>query len=262
MSQAPVLFVSHGGGPLPLLGHTGHRALVESLRQLAVRLPRPEAILVISAHWEEEVATLQAAAHPPLLYDYSGFEAAAYGLRYPAPGSPPLALHIADLLEAHAIPHRLDPQRGYDHGAFVPLLLLFPEATIPTLQLSLVRGLDPRSHLQLGRALRELRQDNILILGSGFTFHNLPAFARSAPGGDPANDAFQEWLIETLTSPLAAAERQGRLMAWEQAPHARYCHPREEHLLPLHVCQGAAGGPATVILDAPILGKRALAFHW
>jgi aromatic ring-opening dioxygenase catalytic subunit (LigB family) len=257
------VYFSHGGGPLPILGDPGHQAMVDFMTQLPTQLIRPEAILVISAHWEEGAATLMGAGQPPMFYDYYGFPAEAYEITYPAPGSPALAQRVAGLLKEHAIPARIDPQRGFDHGLFIPLKLMYPAADIPALQLSLVRGLNPAAHIALGQALQALRQENILVIGSGFSFHNLRAFSWEAPGApDPANDAFQDWLVETCTAGMAQAEREQRLIAWEKAPAARYCHPREEHLLPLHVCAALAGGPARLVFDNQIIGKRSVAFLW
>ncbi len=261
--QGRVLYIPHGGGPLPLLEDPGHRPMVDLMARLREDLPRPQAVVVISAHWEEPVATVMAAAQPAMLYDYYGFPEEAYRITYPAPGDPHLAQRIADLLAEAGIPNRLDRERGFDHGAFVPLMLLYPEANIPTLQISVVRGLDPALHMAMGKALRPLLAENILFLGSGFSFHNMRAFFGRQPGEpDPANDAFQEWLIETCTAAMPEEEREQRLVGWKKAPHARYCHPREEHLLPLHVCQGIAGRPATLIFDGEIAGVRAVGFLW
>ena len=261
--SAQIVYLSHGGGPLPVLGDPSHRAMAEFMVALPERLHRPEAVLVISAHWEEAVPTVLGAAAPPLFYDYYGFPARAYELTYPAPGEPALAESIAGQLEEHGIPCRLDVRRGFDHGLFIPLKLMYPDADIPCLQLSLIRGLDPAAHLALGRALRGLASENILVVGSGFSFHNMAAFARG--GGDvpdDANDRFQDWLIETCTGPLSQAGRESRLVDWEEAPSARYAHPREEHLLPVHVCAGMAGRPATTIFDGYIARKRSVAFLW
>lgn len=261
MSEAQIIYISHGGGPLPILVDPDHREMVTFMRALPERLARPEAILVISAHWEEDVPTVQGAAHPPLLYDYYGFPPEAYQITYPAPGNPELAARIVDLLEQNGIPARIDPQRGFDHGAFIPLKLMYPQADIPVLQLSLQRGLDPQAHIAMGHALRPLMEANLLVVGSGSSFHNFQAFW--GKGIDLANEAFQNWLVETCTSPeLSQEERESRLMQWESAPHARYAHPREEHLLPLHVCQAMAGKAGQVIFDGKILGKRQVAFLW
>jgi 4,5-DOPA dioxygenase extradiol len=260
---AQIVYFSHGGGPLPLLGDQGHRAMVEFMRELPAQLRKPDAILVISAHWEESRATLLGAEAPPMFYDYYGFPAEAYKVTYAAPGGPELAQRIAETLQKSGIPSAIDPQRGFDHGLFIPLMLMYPEADIPSLQLSLLRGLRPAAHIALGQALREFMDENILVVGSGFSFHNMRAFIWDGNGAhDPANDAFQDWLIETCAGPLSPSEREGRLIEWEKAPSARYCHPREEHLLPLHVCQGMATKPAKVVFDDRILGKRAVAFLW
>jgi 4,5-DOPA dioxygenase extradiol len=262
-NNAQIVYFSHGGGPLPILGDPGHKAMVDFMAQFPSQLKKPDLILVISAHWEESAATLLGAQNPPMFYDYYGFPAQAYEINYPAPGSPEHAREIAAMLEKEHIPARLDPQRGFDHGLFIPLKLMYPEADIPCLQLSLLRGLDASAHIALGRALRGLKGENVLVVGSGFSFHNMRAFSWQGNGGpDPANDAFQDWLIEVCTGALTQAEREQRLTEWEKAPSARYCHPREEHLLPLHVCQGMADAPARLVFDDLILGKRAVAFLW
>jgi 4,5-DOPA dioxygenase extradiol len=261
--KAHIVYVSHGAGPLPALGDPGHRAMVDFMARLPKQFAKPGAVLVISAHWEEDLATVLGAGSPPLLYDYYGFPPEAYVLTYPAPGDPALAGRIAALLEAHGIRTRVDARRGFDHGLFIPLKLMYPEADIPCLQLSLIRGLDPAAHIALGAALRELKQENLLVIGSGFSFHNMGAFAWGADHPpDRANDSFQDWLIDTCTASLPQTERERRLIQWDQAPSARYCHPREEHLLPLHVCVGLADGPGVSIFDDYILGKRSVAFSW
>ena len=262
-TKAQIVYFSHGGGPMPILGDPGHKAMVDFMTHLPTQLRKPDAILVISAHWEENAATLMGAPNPAMFYDYYGFPDAAYEITYPAPGSPALANRIAAILQKHNVSTRIDPKRGFDHGLFIPLKLMYPQADIPSLQLSLLHSLDPAAHLALGKALRELMNENILIIGSGFSFHNLRAFSWQGNGApDPANEAFQNWLIEACTGPLPQSEREQRLIEWEKAPSARYCHPREEHLLPLHVCLGMAGKPAKLIFDDQILGKRAVAFLW
>jgi 4,5-DOPA dioxygenase extradiol len=260
---AQIVYFSHGGGPLPILGDPGHQAMVDFMIQLPSQLKKPDLILVISAHWEESAATFLGAKNPATFYDYYGFPPAAYDITYPAPGSPEAANRIAGLLNQQNIPTRIDPTRGFDHGLFIPLKLMYPQADIPCLQLSLLRGLNPEAHLALGQALRALKNENILVIGSGFSFHNMRAFSWGGNGApDPANDAFQNWLIETCTGSIPQPEREQRLVEWEKAPSARYCHPREEHLLPLHVCLGMADSPARLIFDDQILGKRGVAFLW
>jgi 4,5-DOPA dioxygenase extradiol len=263
VTVAQIVYFSHGGGPLPILGDPGHVALVDFMQKLPARLRRPEAILVVSAHWEEGVPTVLGAEAPPLFYDYYGFPKESYELTYPAPGAPALAARVAELLQKQGIPIRTDDQRGFDHGLFIPLKLMYPEADIPCTQLSLVRGLDAESHLAVGAALRELSEQNVLLIGSGFSFHNMGAFSwEGDPGSDGANAAFQDWLIETCTSPMTHTEREKRLVRWQDAPSARYCHPREEHLLPLHVCVGLTQRSGETIFDDYILGKRSVAFLW
>ena len=261
--RAQIVYFSHGGGPLPILGDASHRAMIDFMRRLPAQLSRPEAIVVISAHWEETAATLLGAANPPMFYDYYGFPDQAYEITYPAPGSPELAQRIAEVLRRSKVEARIDAQRGFDHGLFIPLKMMYPQADIPALQLSLLRGLNPAAHIALGQALRALLPEHILVVGSGFSFHNLRAFDwEGANTPDAGNDAFQDWLIEVCTGSLAQSEREQRLMQWQKAPSARYCHPREEHLLPVHVCAGMADKPARVVFDDYILGKRSVAFLW
>ena len=261
--RAQIVYFSHGGGPLPILGDEGHRSMVEFMQQLPSQLRRPDSVLVISAHWEETAATLLGAPAPGMLYDYYGFPAEAYEITYKAPGNPELAQRVVRLLEEKGISARSDTQRGFDHGLFIPLKLMYPQEDIPSLQLSLLRGLRPAEHIAMGKALHELMQENILVIGSGFSFHNLRAFSwRGTNEPDPRNDAFQQWLVEACTGPDRQEQREQQLLNWEKAPHARYCHPREEHLLPLHVCLAMAGKPAKLIFNDYILGKRAVALLW
>lgn len=258
-----IVYLSHGGGPLPILGDPGHLAMARFLKALPAKIGRPGAILVVSAHWEEEEATLTGAARPPMLYDYYGFPKESYEIDYPAPGSPELAGRVAELLGGSGIRSRVDPRRGFDHGLFIPLMLMYPAADIPCVQLSLAAGLDPRLHLEIGRALRGLSDRDLLVVGSGFSFHNMRAFDWTGEAGrDERNEAFQDWLVDCCAGGQEEKEREERLIDWEAAPSARYCHPREEHLLPLHVCAGMAGGKARVAFDDRIIGKRSVAFLW
>jgi len=265
MSKATdVLFVSHGGGPMPLLGDPGHQDMVDRLTELAADLRKPSAILVISAHWEEAIPTITSGTTPSLIYDYYGFPSEAYKIEYPCPGEPVLAQQVAQALDQAGIQPRLDDQRGLDHGAFVPLKLMYPDATIPCIQLSLVNTLDASTHLAIGRALQALDYDHLLVLGSGFSFHNMRAFfAAQTPEIQARNLAFEDWLEQTCgDSSLSEPERAKRLADWEQAPHARFCHPREEHLLPLHVCYGLANKASDRHIAATILGKQSGMFYW
>jgi len=263
-TRTDVVFLSHGGGPLPLLGDPGHQSMVDQLTRLAATLPKPQAILVISAHWEESAPTITAGSQPPLIYDYHGFPAEAYEIQYPCPGEPELANRVYGALELAGLSPRLDDERGFDHGVFVPLKLMYPAADVPVVQLSLVNSLDAATHLSIGRALRHLEYDDLLVIGSGFSFHNMGAFfAPNTPEVQASNQAFEDWLAQTCCDPnLTETERYQRLVNWESAPHARFCHPREEHLLPLHVCYGLANGPSNGRIAATILGKQSGMFHW
>ncbi|NMC45239.1 MAG: dioxygenase [Chloroflexi bacterium] len=265
ISSARMLYIPHGGGPLPLLGEPHHQGMVDFLHHITPSLGSPAAILVISAHWEEPVATITSATQPPLFYDYYGFPEEAYQIKYPAPGDPILAGKVFNALQAHGIPAKMDDKRGFDHGMFVPLKLMYPDASIPVVQLSLLAGLDPAEHIRMGNALADLQNENILILGSGFSFHNMNAFfyGRSADGSDPHNEAFQRWLIQTCTvEGIDKPNREERLINWESAPYARYCHPREEHLLPLHVCAGISDAPGKLVFEGEVIGKKAIAVLW
>jgi aromatic ring-opening dioxygenase catalytic subunit (LigB family) len=261
---SPVLFIPHGAGPLPLLGDKGHQDMIGFLKEITPSLGKPSAILVISAHWEAGKATITTGKTPSLLYDYYGFPDEAYEIEYPAPGAPMLAEKIFGLLQQNGIDASLDDQRGFDHGLFVPLKLMYPDANIPCVQLSLINHLEPEAHIKLGKALADLRKDNVLIIGSGFSFHNLKAFFSGNPDAmDAKNEAFEHWLIDTCTNTaITTKERRARLIDWVNAPFARYCHPREEHLLPLHVCAGLSDTAAELVFDGKVAGKRACAFLW
>jgi len=261
--KANILYLSHGGGPLPLLGDKGHAEMVVALQQIAGVIGRPSAIVVVSAHWEAALPTVTHGGAPELLYDYYGFPDEAYEITYPAPGLPALAESIGRQLGAKGIATRLDDDRGFDHGLFVPLKIMYPDADIPCVQLSLIKGLDPAAHLELGRALAPLASENLLIVGSGFSFHNMQAFFRPTEERNRKNEAFQTWLVKTCSnSTLIESERTERLLNWEHAPHARYCHPREEHLLPLHVCYGMAARACDHVFTPEILGVSSSMFLW
>lgn len=262
-TKAQIIYFSHGGGPLPLLGDPGHKAMIDFMTALPSQLRQPDLILVISAHWEEREATLLGAKNPPMFYDYYGFPESTYEIKYPAPGSPVNAERISTMLKDNLVPSRVDAERGFDHGLFIPLKMMYPKANIPCLQLSLLRGLDPLAHINLGKALRGLLNENILIIGSGFSFHNMRAFSWGGEDGeDPANEAFQDWLIDTCTGDFTQELREQKMIKWEKAPSARYCHPREEHLLPAHVCLAMANKKARLVFDDQILGKRSVGFLW
>ncbi len=258
------MFLSHGGGPLPLLGDPAHDEMVESLQSIAAAIERPRAIIVVSAHWEERIATITSATSPTIIYDYFGFPPESYEIEYPAPGNPGLASRLRSCLQDTGITAELDGDRGFDHGLYIPLKIMYPEADIPCIQLSLLDSMDPAGHVALGEAMSGIGGDGVLVIGSGFSFHNLKAFFSSdASLPDDRNEAFERWLVETCTAGnLGEAERYRRLLAWESAPHARYCHPREEHLLPLHVCYGMTKRAAVAVRELCILGKKASFYFW
>lgn len=263
-TRQPVVFVPHGGGPWPFvdLGMPADElaALAGYLRSVAEGpTERPRALLVISAHWEALVPTVMTSTHPPMLYDYYGFPPEAYTVTWPAPGAPDVAARTRALLDAAGFQSGIDAERGFDHGTFVPLSLTYPSAEIPALQLSLVRGLNPVTHLALGRALQPLRDEGVFIIGSGLSFHNLRAFF----GGGAAHEAqqFDAWLRDTMQQEPPV--REARLTQWAEAPSARVCHPREEHLMPLLVAAGAAGDDAcTLAYNGTLGGHRNSAFHF
>jgi aromatic ring-opening dioxygenase catalytic subunit (LigB family) len=182
------------------------------------------------------VPTVLASSRPPLLFDYFGFPPQTYELEWAAPGAPELAKRVGALLSAAGIESETDTKRGFDHGVFVPLKVAYPDANIPTVQLSLRAGLDPKEHLAIGRALAPLRDEGVLIVGSGMSFHNMGAFKNG--GGGPSSQAFDAWLSGVVEKD--AERRDAELIAWNLAPSARESHPREEHLLPLMVAAGAA----------------------
>jgi aromatic ring-opening dioxygenase catalytic subunit (LigB family) len=214
------------------------RPLQEALQRIPGTLPRrPEAVLVISGHWEEDTFTVMNGAHPPMLYDYYGFPEETYHVSYQAPGSPRLAERVRALLEEGGFDTGADPLRGFDHGCFVPMAVMYPDADTPVVQLSLRHGYDPEVHMRAGELLAPLRGEGVLIVGSGLSYHNL---ARLGPAAREESREFDGWLFETLTEHDSAGRRE-RLAKWETAPAARVAHPREDHLLPLMVATGAAG---------------------
>jgi aromatic ring-opening dioxygenase catalytic subunit (LigB family) len=238
--RLPTYFLSHGGGPWPYM--TGeYRAVMSQLEQSLIAMRRelaelPRAVLVISGHWEERGFAVSSGAQPGMVYDYYGFPEELYHIRYGAPGSPALAKQVQGLLAA-GLETRLDPTRGFDHGTFSMLKPLYPEANVPVVQVSLDANCDPAMHLAAGKALAPLRDEGVLILGSGLSFHNLHVMGGTA--GFAPSRQFDDWLQRTLVG-ATSDERAQRLVDWERAPAARAAHPREDHLLPLMAVVGAA----------------------
>jgi len=237
--RLPTYFISHGGGPWPWMPE-----MREAMAPLAAALQgitheigvEPSAVLSISGHWEAPRFTAMAAAGPGMVYDYHGFPEHTYRVQYPAPGAPALAQRIQALLRHAGIAAAQDGTQGYDHGTFAPLAVMYPQADVPVLQLSLKQGYDVAEHLAVGRALAPLRNEGVLILGSGLSFHNLRL---RGPAARAPSRAFDDWLRTTLEG-ISPAERKARLLQWEAAPAARVAHPREDHLMPLMLALGAA----------------------
>lgn len=257
----PTYFISHGGGPCFDMDWPNGNPFA-NLKTWLAAMPqdvgtRPRAILVISAHWEAERPTVTSHPSPPLIYDYTNFPAHTYALRYDVPGSPELAARVRQLLAAARIEADEDARRGLDHGVFVPFRIIYPEAQIPLVQLSLEIGYDPARHLAIGAALAPLRDEGVLIVGSGMSFHNLATIF----DGEAADaERFDAWLVAAVTG---EPERRGaRLADWLSAPAARRAHPEEDHLAPLFVAAGAAAGERGVavymdrVLNKPISGYR------
>ncbi|GBQ69420.1 aromatic ring-opening dioxygenase catalytic subunit LigB [Ameyamaea chiangmaiensis NBRC 103196] len=232
------------------------------LRGIAATLPqRPTAILVVSGHWETTVPTVTSGLAPPLIYDYRGFPEHTYHLRYPAPGSPHLAARVRALLGAAGIESAEDPTRGFDHGVFIPFMLAFEHADIPVVELSLRHDMDAAAEWATGAALAPLRDENVLIVATGMTFHNLRDFVGRNPATDALSRDFDAWLAQAVGS--APEVRKDALLHWENAPGARTCHPREEHLLPLMIAAGAAqGDPGQHSYADTVMGKALSGFRF
>jgi aromatic ring-opening dioxygenase catalytic subunit (LigB family) len=264
------MFIPHGGGPCFFMDwdppDTWDR-MADYLRHVPEEVGvRPKALVVISGHWEEDVVTIQNNPTPPLLYDYYGFPPSTYEIKFPAPGAPDVAARVGELLGAAGIAHKFDGARGFDHGVFIPLKVVYPKADVPIVQLSLLASMNPAEHIRIGQALEPLRDENVLIVGSGMTYHNMRTLMASRRGGanraDPGSQRFDAWLDEALTKADPVA-RTAALSAWSKAPSAREAHPREEHLLPLHVVVGAAGNDAgRRTLNEVVMGAVESAFRF
>ena len=243
-ARMPVLFVPHGAGPCFFMDWSPADTWTRMgafLKGIAHTLPAtPRAIVLVSGHWLAPAFSTTGHARPGLIYDYNGFPPHTYELTYPAPGEPELAARIVQQLQEGGQPARVDPARGYDHGMFIPLKLMFPKADIPVIQLSLPRDLDPAAHIQAGRARAALRDEGVLIVGSGMSFHNMRGYGD--PRYTPVSATFDTWLTAAVES--ATPRREALLADWTSAPHARDSHPPggEEHLLPLLVAAGAGSG--------------------
>ena len=261
-----VFYIPHGCGPLPLMGHPGHQNMIDMLRNLEPQVTDSRAIAVVTAHWEAEIVGLSGAQQPTMLFDYYSFPAETYAYDYPAPGTPDLAEKARDLLAGAGIKSGIDKERGFDHGTFVPMMLIRPAADIPILQISLLSSLDPQAHVAIGKALSPLLNQGVTIIGSGLSFHNLGVMLSGEPKSATEDEIFDDWLNDTLVGANQSEEQRAtRLVHWNAAPGAQFCHPREEHLLPLHVCYGAAAAVGLVgenIYCEKLLGFMTSGFRW
>lgn len=261
MTRMPSYFISHGGGPWPWIDEMrkGFAALEDSLAAMPGELPQePTAILMISGHWEAKEARVMHSAKPPMLYDYRNFPPHTYDVVYPAPGAPDIAERAKALLEAAGITATLDDTRGFDHGTFVPAYVMYPEAKVPVFQVSMLEGYDPAAHFAMGRALAPLRDEGVLIVGSGLSYHNLGHFG---PQAEVPSKAFDAWLGGVLD--LAPEARTEALIHWEEAPYARVCHAEEDHLVPLFMALGAAeDGTATRVYHEDDIFGGVTASSW
>jgi aromatic ring-opening dioxygenase catalytic subunit (LigB family) len=273
MSRLPTLFIPHGGGPCFFMDwdppDTWAR-MADYLRYVPdeAGASRPKALLVISGHWEEPVVTIQNNPAPSLLYDYSGFPPSTYEIKFPAPGAPEVSARVAQLLDTAGIAWKYNYTRGFDHGVFIPLKVAFPDANVPIVQVSLLASMDAAEHIRIGQALAPLRDEGVLIIGSGMTYHNMRTLMASmrrganGRGADEGSRLFDDWLEEVLTQ-APPESRASALAAWDKAPSARDAHPREEHLLPLHVVVGAAGDdPGKRTLKDVVMGAVESAFRF
>jgi aromatic ring-opening dioxygenase catalytic subunit (LigB family) len=264
-NRQPTFYLPHGGGPCFFMENTrGPAGMWDSmaafLRGIVATLPeKPKAVVIVSGHWEERAFAVNTAANPPLLFDYYGFPEHTYHLKYPAPGSPALAQRVRGLLEGAGLATSEDAERGLDHGVFIPFMLVLPDADVPVVEISLRADLNPAVHLQAGAALAPLRDEGVMVVGTGMSFHNMRMYG---PGAAEPSKRFDAWLTETVTATSANA-RNNALIGWEGAPAARASHPREEHLLPLMVAAGAAGADLGVkVFEDQVLGATVSAFRF
>ncbi len=257
----PTYFIPHGGGPCFFMDDPQRiwAGMEAFLKSLPASLPEaPKAILVVSGHWETEGFAFTGAKSPGLIYDYYGFPRHTYELKYDAPGDPALAAKAAALLAGQGLKAGVDPVRALDHGVFIPLKVAFPEANIPVIEMSVDRGLDPALHLAAGRALAPLRDEGVLLLASGMSFHNMRGYGD--PRATAPSQAFDAWLAGSVA--LDPAARAQRLTNWAEAPSARYSHPQEEHLLPLMVAAGAAQGAGEQVYSELVLATAISGFRF
>jgi aromatic ring-opening dioxygenase catalytic subunit (LigB family) len=268
MPRFPSLFVPHGGGPLPLLNPDELSSFLSRAgKLLTVNNEKPKAILVVTAHWEEQQPTISSNEKHDLLYDYYGFPKEAYDITYPAPGEPTVAKRVHDLLKQAGFSPKFDLKRGWDHGVFIPLKLMIPEADIPVVQMSVLSSQDAEEHIRMGRALESLRDEGVAIVGSGMTMHNMQLLRVALFGGSKfitaPNKRFEDALEDACTSDQPI--RDEKLKKWEQFPDVRNAQPKgaAEHLTPLFVVAGAGGDQkGKKVFDGEIAGFPISSFLW
>ncbi|KAK9384946.1 Extradiol ring-cleavage dioxygenase, class III enzyme, subunit B [Lipomyces mesembrius] len=270
---APAICVSHGGGPMPILGEPGHKNMVKSWetrvrKLLKVGTPEaPKAIILVTAHWSTQRPTISSGAKHELYYDYYNFPPETYKIKYDAPGSPSIAKDIYTRLQKVGFSPKLDETRGWDHGVFIPMKLIVPDESIPIVQMSVLESEDPEEHYRIGQVLSELRKENIAILGSGFaTFHNLRLFPRSSNFPPDIASKLREWsgVLNEAVLTKDVDERLAKLKRWREFPHAYTMHPQHgaEHFLPLIVTAGAGGSSKGALYGDEFLGADMFSFYW
>lgn len=273
MSRAAVIALSHGGGPMPVLGDPTHSHVANSLRSrvpdiLGLNTPgRPRAIVVVTAHWTERVPHVSCASQPRLLFDYSGFPPESYKLKYDAPGSPKVARQVASAMKSEGLEPQLDSERGWDHGVFIPMILIHPPADIPVVQVSVLDRESPQSHLAMGKALGSLRDDNIAIVASGFaTMHNIRLLFSGVTSTPEFRALNHDWsrAVTAAVEESNPESRQKALENWRSFPSAYKMHPPggAEHFLPLLVAAGAAGSQKAKHYEDDFMGVDMYSYYW
>ncbi|KAF2673659.1 Extradiol aromatic ring-opening dioxygenase [Microthyrium microscopicum] len=273
MTRGAVISLSHGGGPMPVLGDPGHAEIVKSLKNKVPKLLRlgtpeaPRAIVLVTAHWSETKPTISNGEKHNLLYDYGGFPPEAYKLQYPAPGEPAVAKEVFDLFKSQGLGPRMDSTRGWDHGVFIPMLLIDPKHEIPIVQISVLSSEDPETHFTMGQALSKLRDSNVAIIGSGFaSIHNLRVMFSGEIKEPPFKALNEEWskAVTAAATEQDLKERSRKFTGWREWPGGKKMHPPQagEHFMPLIVCAGAGGdGVAEHYKDA-FMGLDVYSYYW
>lgn len=252
------VFLPHGGGPMPLLDPDSHQNMNDFIKNISFDF-NPDAIVIFSAHHETDGIHVIYDNVEGLVFDYYGFPKETYQYSYNPPKDLELGEQIIEKLSSAGF-DVYSSDRGFDHGVFVPLLLMYPHAEIPVIQISLHKSLDPSLHIKLGETLSTLDSKNILFIGSGYSFHNMREFFNQST--DEKNNQFHNWLVETLSSDITEEEREDKLINWKDAPYGTYAHPRSEHLIPLHICYGLNKTRGKITFDDIVYTKRTIGVEW